>query len=243
MTYVVLGRANCCTASLPRVIRCGVTQWASSRLLGSHLTILQPLTGATSVTVQAGTSLTSILTLQPNRKPQRVKTGVLARHPKRKALPIHNNRASTIDNFTGIMDPLSVIASSIAIAGAVSAGLEAVRTIHNAGGELHSLMNEVSEITILLGEVERAILERRRHQQLPQWTINNISKILLGAKSQLHELDAVVNHRLIRSVTPSGEANVARLAWLRQKSKVQRLQMGLRQTRLSLASLWGAANL
>jgi hypothetical protein len=141
------------------------------------------------------------------------------------------------------MDPLSVIASSIAIAGAVSAGLEAVRTIHNAGGELHSLMNEVSEITILLGEVERAILERRRHQQLPQWTINNISKILLGAKSQLHELDAVVNHRLIRSVTPSGEANVARLAWLRQKSKVQRLQMGLRQTRLSLASLWGAANL
>jgi hypothetical protein len=141
------------------------------------------------------------------------------------------------------MDPLSVIASSIAVAGAVSAGLETVRTLHNAGSELHSLINEVSDITVLLGEVERAILERRHHQQLPQWTVDNISKILIGAKNKLHDLDTVVNHRLIRSITPSGEANVARLAWLRQRPKVQRLQMELRQTRLSLASLWGAANL
>jgi len=122
------------------------------------------------------------------------------------------NQAVTVDILSCTTDPLSVIASSITVAGAVSAGLETVRTLHNAGSELHSLINEVSEITVLLGEVERVILERRQHQQLPQWTIDNISKILVGAKNKLHELGTVVNHRLIRSVTPSGEANVARLA-------------------------------
>ena len=140
------------------------------------------------------------------------------------------------------MDPLSVIASTIAIAGAVSTGLEAVRNLHHASGEVLSLMNEVSEITIVLGDIEHAILEHRQNPQLSQRAIDNMGKILVRAKSNLQELNTVVHYRLIRSVKSSGEANIARLAWLRQRPKVQRLQTELRQTRISLASLWGAAN-
>lgn len=141
------------------------------------------------------------------------------------------------------MDPLSIIASSIAIAGALSVSLEAARTLHNSSSGLHPLINEVSEIRIVLIEVERAILERRHHQQLPQATVDNICKISAGAKKTLNQLDTIINERLIRSLTPLGETKVARLAWLRQKSKVKSLQQELKRTRLSLAGIWGAAHL
>jgi hypothetical protein len=48
------------------------------------------------------------------------------------------------------MDPLSIIASTIAIAGATAQALEALSSIYGASSELHALMNEVSELRIVL---------------------------------------------------------------------------------------------
>jgi hypothetical protein len=141
------------------------------------------------------------------------------------------------------MDPLSITASAIAIAGATAQTLEALNSIHGASSELHALMNEVSELRIVLPEVERVILERRTHQQLPQGTVDKICKLLEGAKNNLHSLDNMIKDRLTSSYSPSGEAKVARLSWLRQKSKVRRIQQELRGNRNSLADLWRAAHL
>lgn len=141
------------------------------------------------------------------------------------------------------MDPLSVIASTIAIAGALSSGLDQLRTLYDAGQEIHTLMNEVSEIRIILSEVESAIMERQSRKQLPQRSIDNICKLVVCAKDKLQLLDTITKDKLIRSNLPSGEAKVARLAWLRQKPKVKKLQEDLRVFRLSLSSVWGAANL
>jgi hypothetical protein len=141
------------------------------------------------------------------------------------------------------MDPLSVIASTIAIATATAQTLEALRSIYGASSELHALMNEISELRIVLPEVERVTLERRTHQQLPQRTVDQICKLLEGAMNNLHSLDKIVKDRLIHSYSPSGEAKVARLAWLHQKSKVRRIQQELRGTRNSLSDLWKAAHL
>ena len=141
------------------------------------------------------------------------------------------------------MDPLSIIASTIAIACATAQTLETLKSIYGANSELHALMNEVSELQIVLPEVERVILERRTHQQLPQGTVDKICKLLEGAKDSLHSLDNIIKDRLIHSYSPSGEAKVARLAWLRQKSKVRRIQQELRGTRSNLSDLWRAAHL
>jgi hypothetical protein len=134
------------------------------------------------------------------------------------------------------MDPLSIIVSTIAIVGATAQTLETLRSIYGASSELHALMNEVSELRIVLPEVERVIVERRTHQQLPQGTVDKICKLLEGAKNNLHSLNNIIKDRLIHSCSPSGEAKVARLAWVRQKSKV-------RGTRNSLSDLWRAAHL
>lgn len=141
------------------------------------------------------------------------------------------------------MDPISVIASTLAIAGALSTSLNQFKTLYDAGHELHSLTNELSEIRIVLSEVEGAIMERQSLTQLPQRSLKNICKLVTCAKDKLQLLDTITKDKLIRSYSPSGEAKVARLAWLRQKSRVKKVQEDLKVFRLSLASAWGAANL
>jgi hypothetical protein len=141
------------------------------------------------------------------------------------------------------MDPLSIIASTVTIASATAKSLERLRSVYDAGSELHALMNEVSEFRIVLPEVERVVLERRTHQQLPQGTVEKICNLLEGAKKNLRSLDTIIKDRLIRSYSISGEAKVALLAWLHQKSKVKRIQQELKVTRSSLSDLWGAAQL
>jgi hypothetical protein len=121
------------------------------------------------------------------------------------------------------MDPLLVIASTVAIAVALSTSLDQFKTLYDAGHELHAVMNEVSEIRIVLLEVESAIMERQSRKQLPQRSVESICKLVVCAKDKLQLLDSITKDRLIQSYSPSGEAKVARLAWLRQKSKVKKL--------------------
>jgi hypothetical protein len=141
------------------------------------------------------------------------------------------------------MDPLSIIASTIAIAGAVSTSLDQIKAFYDAGNELHALMNEVSELRIVLSEVESAIIERQSRKTLPQRSVDNICLLINGAKDKLQQLDTMIKGRLTKAHSSSGDGQVARLAWLRQKSKAKRLQEELKEFRLSLSSVWGAANL
>ena len=141
------------------------------------------------------------------------------------------------------MDPLSIIASVITTTGVTLKGLEKLKTLYDAGIELHALIHEVSDLGDVLQEVERTILERRKHQHLPQHAVDSISKILKRAQDKLTLLNAIINDCLKRAYSPSGEPKVARVAWLRQKSKVKELQEDVKSIRLSLCTLWGAVNL
>ena len=61
------------------------------------------------------------------------------------------------------MDPLSVIASSIAIATPIALGLKKLKAIHHAKPELLRLFNEISEVILLLQELDQTL---RHHEQL-----------------------------------------------------------------------------
>lgn len=141
------------------------------------------------------------------------------------------------------MDPLSVIASTITIAGAVSASLDQIKAFYDAGNELHALMNEISELRIILSEVESATIERQSQKTLPQRSVNIICLLMTGAKDKLQQLDTMIRERLTKVHSSSSGVQVAKLAWLRQKSKVKKLQEQLKEFRLSLSSVWGAASL
>jgi hypothetical protein len=141
------------------------------------------------------------------------------------------------------MDPLSITASAITLAGALAKSLEQLRALQTASQDLLILINEISDFRIVLGEVERTILERRGYQHLPQTTLESMCTLLDRAKAKLLLLDKIVNDDLIRARLPSMEPKVARLGWLRQKPRIKELKESLKEIRLSLTALWGAASL
>lgn len=62
------------------------------------------------------------------------------------------------------MDPLSIIASTIAIATPVTVGLQKLRDARHAKSELLMLSNEVAEVILLLQELEKITLQRNENE-------------------------------------------------------------------------------
>jgi len=60
------------------------------------------------------------------------------------------------------MDPLSIIASTIAIAAPVAAGLQKLRDSHHAKTDLLLLANEVAEIVLLLQELDQVLQQQNQ---------------------------------------------------------------------------------
>lgn len=136
------------------------------------------------------------------------------------------------------MDPLSIIASTIAIADAVGYGLEKLRDLYEANSEVCALINEVTDLKLVLLEARRSIEERKSYPQQYQGSIEKIANLLLPANDKLEELEKIVSDELTASRTLR-----TRIAWMRHKSKVNKILLALKEVRMNLPTIWGAANL
>ena len=144
-----------------------------------------------------------------------------------------------------MMDPLSLTASVIAVitaAGTVASGLKKLQVIANATDELLALMTEVSDIQIVLEEVNDALRAQGgygEHMSL------NLAKLLIRAKTTLLRLNKVIQTHVAKSqasgTSPSGP-KVARLTWMMERSTVRTLQEDLRLIRLNLATTLASGN-
>lgn len=91
------------------------------------------------------------------------------------------------------MDPLSVIASVVGIAGAIAKSLDGLQKIPGAPAELHALINETSDIQVILETVQTAVRDSEGQDDS-----HGVSAILNRVKDQLLELEKLINYRLIR---------------------------------------------
>lgn len=141
------------------------------------------------------------------------------------------------------MDPLSVLASALTLCVALSASLQQLRALHSADRELSAIGKEVSDIQLVYSALGESIQERQAHKQLSQDHLRGLSKLLETSNTALTVLDKLIKDRFIRAYTPDGEPKALRLAWLRQRNKLKGLLEELRNTRINISALWGAAHL
>ena len=141
------------------------------------------------------------------------------------------------------MDPLSITAGAITLAQALTSSLKTFKTFYDAGTEVDALLEEISEVKLVIVDVEKAMLDRERYETASPARIHSINRLIASAKLKLDTLNAIVNGKLISSSMTAGETRVARLSWLRQKSNIQRQQDSLRQTRERLSTLLDAQSL
>ena len=138
------------------------------------------------------------------------------------------------------MDPLSITASCIAVAGAGGAavkGLKKLRELTKIPDVLLSIMNEVADLTLVTQDIRLNFQLYQDSHNISPPSMSVITQLLGRAQDTLLELDQVINYRLLHSPKLNGEITFSRSAWIMEEHRVQRLQASLRTTRLDIAAL------
>jgi hypothetical protein len=128
------------------------------------------------------------------------------------------------------MDPLSIIASSIAVAGAASFALKSIHRTYKAKPELLALLNEVTDVAAILCEVERS-LQLESHTDSQGLGFNgNLVGIISEIKAKLEELAGVAS----KWAAKSGSVDGPYLRWMRIALKVRSFRDDFRALRSKL---------
>ena len=141
------------------------------------------------------------------------------------------------------MDPLSVIASVIAISGAVATSLEQVRKFYGAEADVLGLINEVSDLRLILEGLDQTIQERGQHVKLQKDRVLAIISVLKRAQTEFEALNQAIKGGVFRTDPETGKDKVSRTSWMRKKSRILRLQSQIKDTRVTLSTLCSNASL
>ena len=136
-------------------------------------------------------------------------------------------------------DPLSITASIIAVLGAaegVNKTLSKIKSLRHAPNEVLALINEVSDLRLVLGEVERCVIRDASRPSSPIEQLQTMSTLVERAKNTLLELDQLIQYRLLKATSRSAELKVSRREWAAAKPVIERFRQGLRDIRLNIVS-------
>ena len=134
-------------------------------------------------------------------------------------------------------DPLSFTAGIIAVIGAadgVATTLAKIRSLRNAPDELLALTNEVSDLRIILRDIENHFSQSTNRPQTPQDQLGHMSVLINRAKERILELDRLIQYRLVKPESVSDQIKISRQQWARAKDVINKFRQSLRDIRLNL---------
>lgn len=140
------------------------------------------------------------------------------------------------------MDPLSIIASVIAIGSFTTASLKVILKIRGASDEVQALINEISDLSAIIKDVEH-ILRYNKRLNAKSDGVASLQAVLSKANITINHLHAFVSSVLIKEETLLRNARLSRTAWLREKPQVSKYQRQLLAIKLELSHALGIANL
>ena len=135
-------------------------------------------------------------------------------------------------------DPLSLIASIIAVVGAaetIGKTISKGKILRNAPDELLALNNEVSDLTVTLRNIEHCLpTNDTERSAVSQETLQHTSTLIERAKHRLIDINQLIHYRLLKSGSFEGDFKVFRTRWMREKSEVERHRIALRDIRQNI---------
>ena len=124
-------------------------------------------------------------------------------------------------------DPLSITASIIAVIGAaesIGKAFTQIRNIRNAPSEVLALINEVSDLRIILGDVERYFIRGNNGGQY-SGQLQTMSRLVDRAKEYLLELDQLIQYRLLKPNSSAAQYKISRHEWVAAKHIIERFYL------------------
>ena len=133
-------------------------------------------------------------------------------------------------------DPLSVVASIIALIGAaesIGKTLNRIRDITNAPNEVLALSNEISDLTVVLKHVETYVTAADC-AVISRDNLKHLSILAKRAQSRLDQLERIMHSHLPEPGGANRRSSLRRLQWPLLKTKVDGLRVDLRDIKLSI---------
>ena len=133
-------------------------------------------------------------------------------------------------------DPLSIIASIIAVIGAaesVGKAVNRIRDIKNAPNEVLALSNEISDLTVVLKHVETYVTAADC-ALISRQNLEHLSILAERAQSRLAQLGRIIHNHLQEPGGVNRRSSLLRLQWPLLKTKVDGLRVHLRDIKLSI---------
>ena len=132
------------------------------------------------------------------------------------------------------MDPLSIIVSTITIAAAVRTSIQKIQNIKHAQPQIHALANEISDLTIILLELEKC-LSTGHSSQNPQFL-----QALHTVRTKLDGLaEKIIGWVDGFALAPESQ-DIKRPRWLRMAGKAKAFRDELYSLRSELATVLSA---
>ena len=136
-------------------------------------------------------------------------------------------------------DPLSITASIIAVIGAAegaSRTLAKIRSLRNAPDELFGLMNEVSDLRIILTSLQIYVTQNLQGPQILHEELSHISMLANRGKGKLLEIDQLIQYRLVKPESVTAQIKVSKREWARAKSTIEDFRQSLRDIPLNIVT-------
>jgi len=137
------------------------------------------------------------------------------------------------------MDPLSVIASTLAVVQAALGTLNVLLVLRGAPAEIKSLVQDISDLEAVLRTIEQASRGEGLLQPQAQDGYSAVQRLLTKARSKVLELQQILAGRIVPNCS-KGASKFARVQWLQERSRVKAIQQDLQGVKLDIVSVWGA---
>lgn len=139
------------------------------------------------------------------------------------------------------MDPLSITASSVALAHIVHVSIKAAYSFRQAKPELIALYNEISDLLIILRQLETDLEQRAQAQDAP--STHGLVQVVVSIKSKLEDLSLEVAQWNTGSSLPHTRndlRSIRRLGIAHHAKKYKEEFKNLRERLSSFLSVTGA---
>lgn len=144
-------------------------------------------------------------------------------------------------------DPLSVTASIFAILGAFQQaknGLNKLRSTFTSGGEVEALINEVSDLELVLRMLRDASYSVNEQSYLStSLASQGLKELLDRANRKLLQLNELLQYQLLDVQDHPGQLRVRRVAWSRKRGEIMRIQDELKSIRTNILTSLEVINL
>ena len=136
--------------------------------------------------------------------------------------------------FLLIMDPLSVAASTLTILSTLESIFKLVKSFRDAPSQLDALNNEIVDVTAAVKHVTQILKESENKTGASSEKDAHLSLALSNIREKARELEDLLRSCVTPLSSTSDETKVSKISWLKVRSRVQRLQVELRDGKFNL---------